>query len=133
MRTNLGWAVALALTALAGEAHAAKLVAVPSLGVGDAVARADAAEKRRDEAIEQIRKILPKQKNPDSRADLLYQLAELWLEKSRYMKLNWEMETYTPEAAKFYACRREMEAKAKACGAEPQPNASKSELVPRRR
>ena len=43
------------------------------------------ADKKRDEAIAQLKKIIPKIKDPSQKADLLFQLAELWWEKSKYV------------------------------------------------
>lgn len=90
------------------------------------VSRDAKADKARDEAIEQIKKILPKQRNPEVRADLLFQLAELWWEKSRFVKLAEEMPAYQSESDKWDACAREKGRDA--CGAEPKPNHRKSEL-----
>ena len=43
------------------------------------------ADQKRDEAIAQLKKIIPKIKDPSQKADLLFQLAELWWEKSKYV------------------------------------------------
>ncbi|RMG20341.1 MAG: gliding motility protein U [Deltaproteobacteria bacterium] len=43
------------------------------------------ADKKRDEAIAQLKKIIPKIKDPSQKADLLFQLAELWWEKSKFV------------------------------------------------
>lgn len=85
-----------------------------------------AADKARDEAIEQIKKILPKQKSPEVRADLLFQLAELWWEKSRYVNMHMEMPAYNATQDKWHQCRQEKGEKA--CGAEPRPQTRESEL-----
>ncbi len=93
---------------------------------GGELTKDDKADKRRDEAIEQIKKILPKMKNPHDVADLKFQLADLWWQKSRYVKFNQEMPAYQDAAEKWHKCR---ETKGdKACGAEPRPNHRKSEL-----
>jgi tetratricopeptide (TPR) repeat protein len=91
---------------------------------GKQLTKDDKADKARDEAIEQIKKILPKQKDPNIRADLTFQLAELWWEKSRYVK-GQEMEAYNAEADKWRQCRSEKDIKA--CGGEPRPNNRLSE------
>ncbi|MFM2152548.1 MAG: hypothetical protein RL199_983, partial [Pseudomonadota bacterium] len=93
---------------------------------GKEVTKDALADRRRDEAIEQIRKILPKQKNPAIQADLLFQLAELWWEKSRFVKLAEEMPAYQKAAEEWAACRQQKGDGA--CGAEPRPNHKKSEL-----
>jgi len=93
---------------------------------GKEVTKDALADRRRDEAIEQIRKILPKQKNPSIQADLLFQLAELWWEKSRFVKMAEEMPAYQKAADEWAACRQQKGADA--CGAEPRPNHRKSEL-----
>lgn len=85
--------------------------------------KADAA---RDEAITSIQKLLPKQKNPEVRADLLFQLAELWWEKSRFVNLKEEMPAFEKAYAEWGACVREKGEKA--CSAEPRINNRKSEL-----
>ncbi len=53
-------------------------------GTIDDAAFDEAADKKRDEQIEQLKKILPKIQGPQ-KADLLFQLAERWWEKSKYV------------------------------------------------
>lgn len=49
-------------------------------------AKAKVADKKRDEAIEQLKKIIPKiEDGSPQKADLLYQLAELYWEKQKYL------------------------------------------------
>lgn len=92
---------------------------------GKEVSQDAAADRARDEAIDQIKKILPKQKNPEVRADLLFQLAELWWEKSRYVHMKEEMPAYQAAQDAWHQCR--LEKGADAC-TEPRPNTRKSEL-----
>ncbi|MEQ9498319.1 MAG: tetratricopeptide repeat protein [Deltaproteobacteria bacterium] len=57
-----------------------------------AVARTQQADKKRDEAIEELKKLIPKA--PSSRkAEMIFRLAELYWEKSKY-KYGLEMDTY---------------------------------------
>lgn len=100
----------------------AKLMDTP----GKEVSRDELADKRRDEAIEQIKKILPKQKHPEVRADLLFQLAELWWEKSRFVNMAQEMPAFEAEQVSWNKCRTEKGEKA--CPSEPRINNRKSEL-----
>lgn len=93
---------------------------------GKEVTKDALADQRRDEAIAQIQKIMPKQKSPAVVADLLFQLAELWWEKSRFVKMAEEMPAYQKSADEWVKCR--MAKGDKACGAEPRPNNRKSEL-----
>lgn len=85
----------------------------------------EAADRARDEAIEQIKVILPKQKNPEVRADLLFQLAELWWEKSRFVHMKEEMPAWQKAQDEWHECR--LEKGEKACP-EPKQNNRKSEL-----
>lgn len=49
------------------------------------MSREGQADAKRDEAIAQLKKIIPKISNPAQKADLYFQLAELWWEKSKYV------------------------------------------------
>lgn len=100
----------------------AKLPTAP----GKEVTTDELADKRRDEAIEQIKKILPKQKNPEVRADLLFQLAELWWEKSQFVRMKEEMPAFQAELDAWHQCRKEKGEKG--CPSEPRPDNRKSEL-----
>src|SRR5918911_2017032 len=63
---------------------AALIVAAAAAPQDDPDARAD---RKRDEMIEDLRAILPRMPEGDRRADLWFQLAELWWEKARYTGL----------------------------------------------
>ncbi len=66
---------------------------------GDRSLEAQADEKR-DEEIKQLKKILPKITDPGQHADLLFQLAELWWEKSKYVYFR-EMDDWDKAYAKW--------------------------------
>ncbi|MBI5547853.1 MAG: tetratricopeptide repeat protein, partial [Deltaproteobacteria bacterium] len=53
-------------------------------GVGEEVQIDAKADQKRDEQIEQLKKIIPKVQGPQ-KADLLFQLAELWWSKSKFV------------------------------------------------
>jgi TolA-binding protein len=53
----------------------------------DEVQRDAAADKKRDELIEELKIIIPKIQDGPQKADLYFQLAELWWEKARYVSL----------------------------------------------
>jgi TolA-binding protein/HAMP domain-containing protein len=53
----------------------------------DDVARDVAADRKRDELIEELKTIIPRIPESERKADLYFQLAELWWEKSRYVSL----------------------------------------------
>ena len=53
----------------------------------DDVERDAAADKKRDELIADLKTIIPKIPDGDKKADLYFQLAELWWEKARYVYL----------------------------------------------
>jgi tetratricopeptide (TPR) repeat protein len=84
------------------------------------------ADQRRDEEIAEIKKVLPKQKDPNIRAQLLFKLGELWWEKSQYVKNNQEMPAWEEEHKKWHECM--LSKNSKVCGAEPIPNTRMSEL-----
>ena len=58
------------------------------------------ADKKRDEAIEAFKRLIPKIQEPSAKADLLYRLSELYWEKSKYL-YRLEMDRYL-EAEKKY-------------------------------
>ena len=67
------------------------------------VARDALAEQKRDQEIEEIKRILPHlQEKAPQRADLYFQLAELYWEKSRYAALQ-EVKVYDDTYAKWLA------------------------------
>jgi TolA-binding protein len=53
----------------------------------DDVERDAAADKKRDELIDELKTIIPKIPESERKADLYFQLAELWWEKARYVSL----------------------------------------------
>ncbi len=53
----------------------------------DEVERDAAADKKRDELIADLKTIIPKIPDSEKKADLYFQLAELWWEKARYVYL----------------------------------------------
>lgn len=58
------------------------------------------ADEKRQEAIDQLKKIIPKITDPSQKADLLFQLAELWWEKSKFVYFR-EMEDWDKAYAKW--------------------------------
>ena len=91
-------ALVLALSPLASSA------ATPKQDDRDADAKAD---RKRDELIEDLRVIIPRMPEGDRRADLYFQLAELWWEKARYASLQ-EVRDHDDAVAKW-ADKREGE------------------------
>jgi len=74
--------IARTLAALALTLAPAAFAAAPALR--DDAALDAAADQKRDELIEDLRTIIPRMPEGDRRADLYFQLAELFWEKSRY-------------------------------------------------
>jgi tetratricopeptide (TPR) repeat protein len=101
-------------------------LAPAKLDTQGAVSKDDKADKARDEFIKNIIKIIDKQKDPDTKADLSFRLAEAYWEKSRYVRFNQEMPAYQVEAEKWSACNHAGKTR-KECGAEPRPNTRLSE------
>jgi tetratricopeptide (TPR) repeat protein len=60
------------------------------------------ADQKRDEEIEQLKKIIPKVQDGPQKADLLFQLSELWWEKSKFVYFE-EMQTFDAEYEKYLA------------------------------
>ena len=80
--------------------------------------QADAkADRKRDELIEDLKVIIPRMPEGDRRADLYFQLAELWWEKARYAGLQ-EVRDHDDAVAKW-ADKRE--------GEEPKLDTSRSD------
>jgi TolA-binding protein len=80
------------MTALLALALALASVPAPAApagkaGVAEDAARDAAADAKRDELIADLEAILPRMSETDRRADLEFQLAELWWEKARYASL----------------------------------------------
>ena len=76
-----------------------------------------AADRKRDEMIDELRAIIPRMPEGDRRADLYFQLAELWWEKARYA-VSEEIREHDDASAKW-AQKRE--------GEEPRLDAARSE------
>lgn len=109
------------------EGEDSSAMAAPArLPQGKEVSREAQADQARDEAIDQLKKIIPMQKNPAVRAEMLFELAELWWEKSKYVYLTEEMPRYSAERDAWFECTREKGEKA--CPPEPKANTRKSEL-----
>src|ERR1041384_22548 len=64
------------------------------------VERDAAADKKRDELIQDLQTIIPKIPDGEKKADLYFQLAELWWEKARYVSLQ-EEKDYDDSFAKW--------------------------------
>ena len=88
----------------------------------DDVQRDAEADKKRDELIEDLKTIIPKIPESEKKADLYFQLAELWWEKARYVSLQ-EGKEYDDAYAKWQDAH---DKNAKSGGDEPKPNNKKS-------
>lgn len=88
--------------------------------------RTEEADRKRDEAIEQLKNII---KNPavvgPQKAELLFQLAELWIEKSKYIYFG-EMSAYDKKYLAYSECVNEKGPEN--CGAEPKVENRQSEI-----
>src|SRR5690625_1870222 len=92
-----GWVTPRA--AHAEDAEETERTAPARLGVDSSMAldanlRTAAAEQKRDESIEQLRNIIRRFDAGVQRSELLFQLAELWIEKSKYVYLQVEYPEY---------------------------------------
>ena len=133
---------ALALFALAPQSHAAaalKLLPAPKDAEDsrkgpanfkaptskDDVARDLATERKRDELIDELKTIIPKISEGEQKADLYFQLAELWWEKSRYLSLQ-EMKDYDDAYPKWLSAREQDQ---KAAGQEPKVSTEGSDAA----
>ena len=83
----------------------------------DEVARDAAADAKRDELIQELQAIIPKIPEGDRKAELDFQLAELWWEKARYVALQ-EVKDYDDAFAAWSASKK---------GAEPKVSTQKSD------
>ena len=101
----------------------------PTSGNDEDVTRDAKADQLRDQQIESIKKILPKlQDSSASKADLYFQLAELWWEKSRYVAIQ-EAKVYDDTYAKWL---QEVDKKGqKGAGPEPKMITAKSDTFRR--
>ena len=77
----------------------------------DDVARGEAADKKRDELIDELKTIIPRIPEGERKADLYFQLAELWWEKSRYVSLQ-EVKRYDDAFSEWMKARKGDEPKA---------------------
>jgi tetratricopeptide (TPR) repeat protein len=93
---------------------------------GAEVTKDEKADQRRDEEIDEVKKVLLKQKDPNVRAQLYFKLGELWWEKSQFVHINKEMPAFDQTYKEYTECRQKK--KVKSCGAEPIPNTRMSEL-----
>jgi cellulose synthase operon protein C len=82
------------------------------------VARDIAADAKRDELIQELQTIIPKIPEGDRKAELDFQLAELWWEKARYVALQ-EVKDYDDAFAAWSAASKK--------GAEPKVSTQKSD------
>jgi len=80
-------------------------------------------EGKREEMIAQLQRLLPKVEQGARKADLLFQLAELWWEKASYVSLQ-EVRQYDERAAAWLAAREKDE---KSAGPEPKVSTSASD------
>jgi len=91
----------MTLRALAALILALSPAALPAATAPQDDREADAkAERKRDELIEDLRVIIPRMPDGDRRADLYFQLAELWWEKARYASLQ-EVREHDDAVAKW--------------------------------
>src|SRR5207247_237524 len=83
----------------------------------------EATARKRDEMIEQLKSIIPDMPESESKADLYFQLAEAYWEKSRYISLR-EMHDYDEGYGKWLKAR---EAHADSAGPEPKVSTRESD------
>jgi tetratricopeptide (TPR) repeat protein len=99
----LSFALALGLLASVGLALTARAEELPRLPDAE---RQALISRRRDETIEQLQRILPKiEEGSPEKPDLLYQLSELYLEKSRQL-LQQEMSVYDAQYGRFQEAKK---------------------------
>src|SRR5437764_3447001 len=85
------------------------------------VQRDAAADRKRDELIQDLQTIIPKIPEGEKKADLYFQLAELWWEKARYISLQ-EVKDYDDAYGKWLEARQ---------GEEPKINTRQSDAFRR--
>lgn len=83
------------------------------------------ADQKRDEAIQQLMAIIARLPPGPQKSDVLFQLAELWIEKSKYYYFQ-EWGEYDKKLAAHRDCQDEKGLDA--CGEEPKLNSHQSEL-----
>jgi len=81
------------------------------------------ADQKRDEEIDELKKIIPKVQDGPQKADLLFQLAELWWEKSKFVYFT-EMGEYEAAYAKYL----DAQSKGQKGLTEPKVNTRQSDL-----
>ena len=86
----------------------------------DDVERDAAADKKRDELIADLKTIIPKIPDGGKKADLYFQLAELWWEKARYVYLQ-ESKDYDDAFAKWSEAQKKEGAGARGGATEEEP------------
>jgi len=91
------------------------------------VERDAAADAKRDELIDDLKKIIPKIPEGQQKADLYFQLAEYWWEKSRYVSLQ-EVKEYDEIYGQWL---KDKEAKGEQAGPEPHVSTRKSDAYRR--
>lgn len=89
---------------------------MPAPTSDEEVARDAATDRKRDELIAELEAIIPRIAEGERKADLYFQLAELWWEKARYLSLQ-ENKEYDDAYGKWLEERR---------GEEPKLNATRS-------
>ncbi|AKU90565.1 tetratricopeptide repeat protein [Vulgatibacter incomptus] len=87
--------------------------------------RTAAADKKRDEAIAELKEIIPSIETGDQKSELLFQLAELWIEKSKYVYFG-EFAVADERYKTWIECVNE-EGESH-CGVEPKADNHQSEL-----
>src|SRR5690606_19642578 len=83
------------------------------------------ADRKRGEAIEQLKAIIARLQPGPQKSDALFQLAELWIEKSKYYYFQ-EWAELDKKLSAYRACQDEKGLDA--CGPEPRINNHQSEL-----
>jgi len=87
--------------------------------------RTEAADRSRDASINELKEIIATIDPGDQRSELLFQLAELWIEKAKYVYFR-EFELYDQQYNAWTEC---VDTKGeRACGAEPKVQNHQSEL-----
>ena len=92
-------------------------------GAGDDAAREAAIERKRDEMIAQLTRILPLVEDGARKSDLSFQLAESWWEKARTVSLQ-EVRAYDERYAAWLSAREKDE---KSAGPEPKVSTAESD------
>ncbi len=88
--------------------------------------RDEATAQKRDEMIDELKKIIPDMPESDSKADLYFQLAEAYWEKSRHISLS-EVKDYDEAWAKWQAAKEKDPGGAAGSEAEPKVSTRRSD------